>query len=95
MNHIGEFLQKARKRGCVQLGAKAVSLKSLMSNCLDSIEEEETFLQSIRREMVVVVDQTSKCHCEVARKEIKYSWCCAKNFNCRVALWRKKGGIKL
>ncbi len=35
-------------------------------------------MQSIGREMEVLVDRTPKCHCELAGKEIRYSRACAK-----------------
>ena len=66
------------------------SLKSLMSNCLD-FEEEETLLQSMGREMGVLVDRTPKCHCELAGEGIEYAWGCAKNSYCRVSLSGKRG----
>ena len=69
---------------------KDFSLKSLKGNCLD-FEEEETLLQSMGKEMGVLVDRTPKCHCELAGEGIEYSWGCAKNFYCRVSLKRKKG----
>jgi len=68
---------------------KDFSLKSLKGNCLD-FEEEETLLQSMGREMGVLVDRTPKCHCELAGEGIDYSWGCAKNFYGRVSLKRKR-----
>ena len=41
--------------------------------------------------MGLLVDQTPKCHCELAIEGIEYSWGCAKNFYCWVSLKRKKG----
>jgi len=58
---------------------KDFSLKSLKGNCLD-FEEEETLLQSMGKEMGVLVDRTPKCHCELAGEGIEYSWSCAKKF---------------
>ena len=49
-----------------------------MSNCLD-FEEEESLLQSMGRRVKVLIDHTSKCHCELAGEGIEYSWGCAKN----------------
>ncbi len=57
---------------------KETSLKFLMSNCLD-FEEEESILQSMRRRVKVLIDHTSKCHCELAGEGIEYSRGCAKN----------------
>ena len=60
-----------------------------MAGCLD-FEEEETLLQSMGREMGVLVDRTPKCHCELAGEGIEYLWGCAKNHYRRVSLKRKK-----
>ena len=79
------FIGKQDAFGFVQ---KDLSLKSLEGNCLD-FEEEETLLQSMGREMGVLVDRTTKC--EFAGEGIEYSWGCAKNFYRRVSLKRKKG----
>ena len=54
------------------------SLKYLLGSCKD-FENEESLLQSMGRTMGVLVDQTPKCHCELAGKGIEYSWGCAKN----------------
>ena len=69
---------------------KDFSVKLLKGNCLD-FEEEETLLQSMGKEMGVLVDRMPKCHCELAGEGIEYSWGCAKNFYSRVSLKRKKG----
>ena len=69
---------------------KTFALKSLMANCLD-FEEEETLLQSMGREMGVLVDRTPKCHCEMAGEGIEYSWGCAKNSFRRVPLKQRRG----
>ena len=68
---------------------KDFSLKSLKGNCLD-FEEEEILLQSMGREMGVLVDRMPRCHCEPAGEGIDYSWGCAKNFYCWLSLKRKK-----
>ena len=52
---------------------KTFALKSLMASCLD-FEEEERLLQSMGREMGVLIDRTPKCHCELAGEGIEYSW---------------------
>jgi hypothetical protein len=70
------FIGKQDAFGFVQ---KDFSLKSLKGNCLD-FEEEETLLQSMGKEMGVLVDRTQKCHCELAGERIEYSWSCAKKF---------------
>ena len=71
------------------------SLRDMMRNCLDFIEEE-TLLQTNARKMGerpghVVVDRTPKCHPELAGEGIEYSWGCAKNFYRRLPLEKKKG----
>jgi hypothetical protein len=66
------------------------SLFLLMSNCVD-FEGEDSLLQSMGREMGVLVDHTPKCHCELAGEGIEYSWGCAKNHYRRLPLALKKG----
>ena len=61
-----------------------------MGNC-QGFEEEETLLQSMGREMGVMVDWTPKCHCELAGEGVEYSWGCAKNTYRRVPLKKKRG----
>jgi hypothetical protein len=41
-----------------------------MSNCLE-YEEEETLLQSMGREMGILVDRTPRCHCGLVDKGIE------------------------
>jgi hypothetical protein len=62
------------------LGVKQMnfSLKYLMANCPDFIEEE-SLLQFNGQKMGVIIDQTPKCHCELAGEGVEYSWACAKN----------------
>jgi len=55
------------------------SLKLLMANCVD-FKEEESLLKANRREMGVIVDQTLKCHCELAGEDIEYTCRCSKNY---------------
>jgi hypothetical protein len=62
-----------------------------MASCLDFEEEEEALLQSTGREMGVLVDWTTKCHCELAGQGIEYSWGCAKNSYRQVSLKQKRG----
>ena len=69
---------------------KSYSLEHLMGNCQD-FEEEETLLQSMGREMGVMVDRTPKCHCELAGEGVEYSWGCAKDTYRRVPLKKKRG----
>ena len=49
---------------------KETSLKHLMSNCTD-FEEEESLLQSMGRQMGVMIDRTPKCHCEMAGERVE------------------------
>jgi len=73
------------------MGVKQVntSLKYLMSNCRDFIEEE-SLLQSNGRKMGITIDWTPKCHCELAGKGVEYSWACAKNESRRKPIRLKK-----
>ena len=61
------------KQDAFRFVQKDFSLKLLKGNCLD-FEEEEILLQSMGREMGVLVDRTPKCHCELAGEGIEYSW---------------------
>jgi hypothetical protein len=76
------------------------SLKQILANCSD-FEEEETMLQSMGRNMGVLVDRTPKCHPELAGEGIEYSWGCAKNRYHRLPIAEKKrkekfvGGMRL
>jgi hypothetical protein len=54
------------------------SLKYLMVNCADFIEEE-SLLQSMGHTMGATIDRTPKCHLELVGEGIKYSWACLKN----------------
>jgi hypothetical protein len=62
------------------LGIKQISfsLKHLMANCTDFIEEE-LLLQSNGWKMGAVINQMPKCHCELAGEGVEYSWACSKN----------------
>ncbi len=61
-----------------------------MSNCTD-FEEEESLLQSMGRQMGVIIDRTPKCHCEMAGKGVEYSWGCAKNAYRAKPIGEKRG----
>ncbi len=50
------------------------SLKQILANC-SHLKEEEMMLQSMGRNMGVLVNRTLKCHPELAGEGIKYSWC--------------------
>ena len=69
------------------------SLKHLMSSCTD-FEEEETMLQLMATLMHIQVDQSPKCHCEVAGEGIEYTWAFAKNHYRRILLEQKRGKEK-
>jgi hypothetical protein len=56
-----------RMHGVVQ---KETSLKHLMSNCTD-FEEEESLLQAMGWQMVVMVYHTPKCHCEMTGEGVE------------------------
>ncbi len=47
-------------------------------------------LQSMGRKIGVMIDQTLKCHPELAGEGIEYSWGCAKNFYQCLPLSEKK-----
>jgi hypothetical protein len=71
---------------------KTFALKSLMANCLDFEENKVTLLQSMGREMGVLVYCTPKCHCELAGEGIEcYLWGCAKKSHRCVPLKQKRG----
>ncbi len=67
-----------------------MSLKNLLKNCSDFINEE-SMLQYYGRLMGDTVDQTPKCHCERAGEGIEYSWVAAKNKCRRFPVSAKKG----
>ena len=69
----------------VSCSAKQASI----SNCTD-FEEEETMLQAMGRSMGVIIDQSPKCHPELAGEGVEYSWGCAKNAYRHLALREKK-----
>jgi hypothetical protein len=64
-----------------------------VGTCTD-FEEELTMLQMIGQKLGAVIDRTSKCHCEIAGKGIKYSWGLAKNQNRKILLENKRGREK-
>ena len=65
------------------------SLKYLLSQCTD-FAEEESLLQSMGRKMGVTIDQTPKCHEELAGEGIKYTWGYCKNHYRRMLLALKR-----
>ena len=86
---LSEYTINGRQNG-YDVVDKTFALKSLMASCLD-FEEEETLLQSMGREMGVLIYRTPKSHCELAGEGIAYSWGCAKNRHRRVSLKQKRG----
>ena len=70
--NLNQYTMDGRKE------AYGVHQKYLLGSCKD-FKIEESLLQSIGRTMGMLVDQTPKCHCELAGKGIEYSWGCAKN----------------
>jgi hypothetical protein len=65
-------------------------LKFLLGNCDDFINEE-SMLQYYDHLMGVAVDQTPKCHCELAGEGNEYSWAASKNKYQRFPVGAKKG----
>ena len=57
---------------------KSTSLKYLLENLSDFVEEE-SLLQTNARKMGIQVDRTPKCHAEIAGEGIEYTWGFAKN----------------
>ena len=60
------------------------SLRELMCNCLDFIEQE-IILQTNARKMGhlkghIIIDHTRKCHPELASEGIEYYWGCVNNY---------------
>jgi hypothetical protein len=89
-SRLSDYTINGTRQNGYRIVDKTFALKSLMANCLD-FEEEETLLQSMGREMGVLVDRTPKCHCEMAGEGIEYSWGCAKNSFRRVPLKQRRG----
>jgi len=66
------------------------SLTYLVSNCQD-FEEEELLLQTMGWEIGIIVNHMLKCHCELAREGIGYTWGFAKNRNWTMRLMSENG----
>jgi hypothetical protein len=77
-NNLAKYTVSGRKNeiGVIDIDT---SLKHLLGSCHD-FSEEESLLQFCGQQLGVTVDQTPKCHCELAGEGIEYSWGCAKNF---------------
>jgi hypothetical protein len=69
---------------------KETSIRHLMSLPYD-FSHEETLLQYMGRQMGVVVDQSPKCHCEIAGEGIEYLWGNAKNKYRKLPIQDKRG----
>jgi hypothetical protein len=70
------------------------SLKHHMAQ-LSDFQDEETLMQHHGKSLGVKVDQTPKCHPEMAGEEAEHSWAGAKGFHCRLPLSEKKSKAKL
>jgi hypothetical protein len=70
-----------------------ISLKHLMSSCVD-FKEEETMLQSMISSLGIDMDRSPKCHCKIAGEGTEYSWGCAKNCYRNLLLEDKRGKEK-
>ena len=90
--NIEKYTMNGRQDACGVLMPET-SLKNLMANCVD-FEEEESLLQANGHEMGVLVDRTPKCHCELAREGIEYTWGCSKNYYRALRLHDKRGKEK-
>ena len=77
-NNLAKFTVRGRKNeiGVIDIDT---SLKHLLGSCHD-FSEEESLLQFCGQQLGVTVDQTPKCHCELAGEGIEYSCGCAKKF---------------
>ncbi len=89
-NNLAKYTMDGRQDIYGVLVDKSFALKHLMASCQD-FEEEETLLQTMGRDMGVLIDRTPKCHCELAGEGIEYSWGCAKNSYRTLALKDKRG----
>jgi hypothetical protein len=63
--------------GWIRILMPETSSKQIIANCSD-FKEDEMMLQSMGRKMGVLVDQTPKCHMELAGEGTEYSLGCAK-----------------
>jgi hypothetical protein len=75
---IARQYYKNGKKDALGSTINETSLKYLLRNCNDFINKE-LMLQYYGRLMGVTVDQTPKCHSEMAGEGIEYSWAAAKN----------------
>jgi hypothetical protein len=89
VNNLSAYTVDGRKDeyGVIQ---KETCLKHLMLNCTD-FEEEESLLQSMGRQMGVMIDCTPKCHCEMVGEGVEDSWGCAKNAYRAISIGEKRG----
>jgi hypothetical protein len=61
---------------------------------LSDFQDEETLLQYHSRMLEVKVDQTPKCHPEMAGEGIEYSWAAGKGFYHQLPLSEKRSKAK-
>ena len=80
------FIDKSKKNEYILAGSKDefgvvdknTSLKYLLENLSDFVEEE-SLLQTNARKMGAQIDRTPKCHAELAGEGIEYTWGFGKN----------------
>jgi len=78
INNLGNYTASGKRNELVFIYTE-FSLKYLLGSC-QVIEEEESLLQAQGTSLGVTVDQTQKCHHELAGEGIQYSWGCAENY---------------
>jgi hypothetical protein len=61
---------------------------------LSDFQDEGTLLQYHGRKQGVKVDQTPKCHPEMAGEGVKYDWAAAKGFYCCLPICEKRSKAK-
>ena len=80
------FIDESKKKEYTLAGSKDefgvvnknTSLKYLLENLIDFVEEE-SLLQTNARKMGVRIDRTPKCHAEIAGEGVEYTWGFGKN----------------
>ncbi len=65
------------REGHIGTTINEMSLKYLLGNCEDFINEE-SMLQYYGRMMGITINRTPKCHCKLAGEGIEYSWAASK-----------------
>jgi hypothetical protein len=69
------------------------SLQHLMEQ-LGDFQDEETLMQYHGRRLGEKVNQTPKCHPEMAGEGVEYNWAAAKGFYCRLPISEKRSRAK-